>query len=173
MKRYKWAAGIAALAAAGLLFFTLSPLLRPETVQAGAAAPELRLSKLKGGLVSLSDYRGRVLLLNFWATWCPGCVEELPALEKLYKKHEAGGLSVLAASLDEKRDPVAAFVEKLGLTFPIVMADAKAAAAYRVAGLPMSYLIGSDGVVRKRYAGVVDPATIENDILGLLHRRKS
>lgn len=165
---------IVGVLAAGLLAVTLAPLARPKVARAGAAAPEFKLAKLAGGLASLDDYRGRVVLLNFWATWCPSCVEELPALERLHRAHGGGGLSVVAVSVDEKgRAAVTPFVERLGLTFPVLLADSRVSAAYQVGGLPTTYLLDPAGVIVKRYAGPVDLKRLENDILDQLQRRKS
>ena len=156
-----------------LLGAALVPLARPKVVQPGSPAPAFKLAKLDGGLATLDDWRGQVVLLNFWATWCPGCVEELPALDKLYRANGKDGFSVVAVSLDEKgRSEVSPFVKKLGLSFPILLADSRVAAAYRVLGLPTTYLVDRSGVIVKRYSGVVDPAVLENDILAQLQRRK-
>jgi peroxiredoxin len=169
MKR--WFSGGLVVAAVGLILMALGPLFKPNVVQLDAPAPEFKLSALKGGLVSLSDHRGKVVLLNFWATWCPGCVDELPALEKVYRSLSKDGFTILAVSLDEKRSAVSPYIAKLGLTFPVLMGDSRVPGVYRVGGLPISYLLDQNGVVVKRYAGVIDPSSLENDILGLLQRR--
>ncbi len=161
-------------AAAAVLFLALQPATGPGSARLSGPAPEFRLARLEGGLASLSDHRGQVVFLNFWATWCPECEKEMPALEDLYRRHREKGFAVLAVSLDEGgRRALAPFAAKNALSFPILLADSKVALAYRVIGLPTAYLIDASGVVVRRYAGPLDPRSLENDILRELHRRRS
>ena len=102
---------------------------------------------LDGGRVRLADFRGKAVLLNFWATWCPPCVTELPALERLHQRHLAQGFSVLAVSLDTVGvAAVAAFVRERGLTFPVGLDPAwDVARAYGVRALPTTALLDRQG----------------------------
>jgi peroxiredoxin len=102
---------------------------------------------LEGGRLGLADFRGRVVLLNFWATWCPPCVTELPAMERLHQRHLARGFTVLAVSLDTLGAPaVAAFVRERGLTFPVGLDPASdVARAYGVRALPTTALLDRQG----------------------------
>jgi len=110
-------------------------------------APGFRLPTPGGGTLALADLAGRVVVLNFWATWCRPCVQELPALQALGARHGAEGLAVVAVNVD-RDDPeaVAAFGRRLGLDLPLPL-DPKGAVrgAYRVRALPTTYLIGRDG----------------------------
>ncbi len=145
----------------------------PQGAYVGAPAPQFKLPELGGTLVSLSQFRGRPVLVNFWATWCPGCEEEMPDLEKLYEKHKKDGLEILAISVDEDRKPVMPFVARLNPSFKVLLCDENTAHAYDVFGLPTTFLVDADGVVVKKYVGGIDPAQTENDILPLLKRRPS
>lgn len=145
----------------------------PKGAFVGAPAPEFRLSDLGGKVVSLKDYRGKPVLVNFWASWCPGCEQEMPDLEALYERHRKDGVAVLALSVDDSRTPVMPFVARLNPTFPVLMSDPNTSHAYDVFGLPTTFLVDGNGVVVKKYTGGLDPAEAENDILTLLKRRPS
>ena len=119
-------------------------LIRPSHV---TAAPAFTVPRLDSGSVTLTELRGRVVFLNFWATWCPPCKEEMPSMERLYRRHNERGFTILAISIDsDGTDRVAAFVKKLGLTFPIGL-DPKLEVAnrYTVRALPSSFLIDRQG----------------------------
>lgn len=125
---------------------------------ASFAAPELALRTLAGEPVRLSDLRGKVVLLNFWATWCIPCRTEMPAIEALYQRYRAQGLEVLAVNLDRLSTAgVEAFLKEVKVTFPIVLdPDWSAARTYGVLGVPTSYLIDRAGNVVVREVGERD-----------------
>ena len=127
-------------------------------VTTGEAAPPFALDDLAGDSVSLESFRGKAVLLNFWATWCIPCREEMPHLEALFQRHRGDGLVVVAVSEDTGRvKRVRRFVDKLGLTYPVLWdLDGDAGKAYRVSGLPATVLIGPDGTVRGRIIGFRD-----------------
>lgn len=139
----------------------------------GTKAPGFTLSDLSGHVVTLAGYRGRPVLVNFWATWCPGCQQEMPDLEALYEKDRKDGVGLLALSVDDSRQPVLPFVARMNPTFPILMCDPNTAKAYDIFGLPTTFLVDQDGVIVKKYVGGIDPAQAQNDILHLLKRRPS
>ena len=114
-----------------------------------ASAPDFRLPVLNGGSVSLAHYRGRFLLLNFWATWCPPCLKEMPSMERLSRRLSDYPFAVLAVSLDEEGSAeVATFIEKLAVTFTIALdPDSKVAAVYGGTQLPTTFLIDPGGRV--------------------------
>lgn len=130
----------------------------------GKAAPAFALQDLEGRVVHLSDFRGKVVLLNFWATWCPPCRREFPELVKAY----AGGTSdvvVLGVDLQENVDQVRKFADDYGAKFPIVIdVTASVAGAYRVFGLPSSYFIDQDGILREQYFGPLNAKLIDAKI---------
>jgi peroxiredoxin len=134
-------------------------------------APALVLPAVGGGIVDLASFRGKPVLLNFWATWCDSCKQEMPELETLSKR-AAGRYAVLGVSMDDNpAKDVPPFAKKYGLTFPLLAADNKAGAAWAVRGLPATFLIDADGRVVRRWLGRLDARVAENDILAVLDRR--
>ena len=130
-------------------------------------APPLRLQDLDGATHDLADFRGRLVLVNFWATWCPPCRREMPSLERLYQQLRDRGLTVVAVDLGEDADTVFAFTGQLdpAPTFPLLLdPDGLAAPTWRVKGLPTSFLIDPQGRVIFRAVGGTEfdhPATLE------------
>jgi len=135
-------------------------------------APEFVLPDLTGKTVSLTALRGKPVLINFWATWCEPCREEMPALEELSKR-AVGRYAVLGVSLDEDAAAVRAFAKAHKLTFPLMLADRKTSSGYAVRGLPATFLIDAEGRIARRWVGPLDFKAVENDILPLLNRRPS
>ena len=110
---------------------------RPPPFAAGTAA---------GQKVSLADFEGRVVLLNFWATWCSSCLREMPGFEQVHREYAAAGLTVLGVNIQEDEQAIQGYGHKLGLSFPLVLdVNGKISRAYGVLGLPSTYLIGRDG----------------------------
>ncbi|TAL09617.1 MAG: TlpA family protein disulfide reductase [Nitrospirae bacterium] len=125
---------------------------RPPLV--GGPAPEITLKDLQGQEVRLSDLRGKIVLLNFWATWCKPCKEEMPAMQASYDKLRGQGLVVLAVNELEDTEKVIEHVRKHGHTFPVVMDhDNHVANRYGVVGLPASFLVDRQGIVREQIMG--------------------
>ena len=130
-------------------------------------APDFQLERLSGATVTLSDLKGKVVLLNFWATWCGPCREEMPHLAKLYEKYRDQGLEILAITTDEKSDraKVAPFVEKYGLTFPVLY-DEGIADAYGVNGMPSTVYVDAQGRTRYQTTGFYgDDTTREQEVV--------
>jgi peroxiredoxin len=135
----------------------------------GTTAPPLRLPALAGGEVDLASLRGRLVVLNFWATWCPPCVQEMPSLERLHRALGKEGLSVVSVSVDEDEGVLRRFVQEHGVTFPVLRdPGGRLAAAYRTTGYPETFEIDAQGVVREHYVGPAEWATPE----ALEHFRK-
>ena len=144
------------LASAVTLLIVLSGLLgmaaRPPLV--GSPAPEIVLKDLQGRDVKLSDLRGKVVLVNFWATWCKPCKEEMPAMQASYDKLRDKGFVVLAVNELEDTARVAEHIRTHGHTFEVVMDhNNQVANIYGVVGLPASFLIDPQGIVRERISG--------------------
>jgi len=136
-------------------------------------APDFTLEDMDAKKYSLKDYRGKVILLNFWATWCPPCRREMPSMERLNKKFKGKDFAVLAVNQMEGVDPVFAFTGGLEVdpTFPIVFdKDSSVSRAYGVMGLPTTYLIDKKGNVRFRAIGgrEFDHPEVEKQILQLM-----
>ncbi len=147
MKRYLTVA-LASVVLLGLLGMAARPPL------VGGPAPEITLKDLQGQEVKLSDLRGKIVLLNFWATWCKPCKEEMPAMQASYDKLSGQGLVVLAVNELEDTDKVIEHVRTHGHTFPVVMDhDNVVANHYGVVGLPASFLVDRQGIVREKIFG--------------------
>lgn len=122
----------------------------------GAKAPEIELNGLNGESVRLGDHKGSIVLVNFWATWCEPCKEELPRLESLHQKYKDQGFVVLGVNLDIKRDQrrARALVERLGLSFPIALdPEQTIPPRYQPSKMPSSYLIDALGNIRFKHEG--------------------
>ncbi|MFQ5509127.1 MAG: peroxiredoxin family protein [Leptospirillia bacterium] len=131
-------------------------------------APDFTLRTLEGGAVRLSDYTGKVVLLNFWATWCTPCAREMPDMEALWKGHRAAGFELLAINVERGRGKTARrFVKHHGLTLPVALdTDGEVRRLYEVGRLlPFSYLIGRDGRFIGKVVGERDWAGAEADAL--------
>jgi cytochrome c biogenesis protein CcmG/thiol:disulfide interchange protein DsbE len=132
-------------------------------------APELSLSDLGGNPASLADYRGQVVLVNHWATWCPPCKAEMPVLKDYFEDHRRQGFKVVAIESGESPGEVAAFVTQYGLTFPVWPDPAQAAAsAFHTFTLPSSYLVDRSGQVRLVWMGAISGAVLEKYVTPLL-----
>lgn len=124
--------------------------------QNGFLAPEFSLENLDGGKTSLGDLRGKVVLVNFWASWCPPCREEMPTLERVYHKYQEQGLVVLAvnSTIQDNFNDAQAFVSANNLSFPILLdKNGVATCLYRIQSLPTSFFIGPDGIIREVVVG--------------------
>ncbi len=129
--------------------------------EADGPAPELELEQLSGGRLTLEDLAGEVVLLNTWATWCPPCRRELPALEAVYRRYREQGFVILGVNIGESGDAVERFVTRSGLTFPILLdPDEASLRAFGTISLPSSFLIDRQGNVRARWIG----ATCEREL---------
>jgi len=123
-----------------------------------APAPAFRLMDLDGKLHSLAEHQGKVVFLNFWATWCGPCKVEMPAMEALYQDFQSQGLEILAVSVDQQGVVVTRpFKEAMGLSFPILHdSDYQVGLSYGARTLPMTYIIDRKGVIRQRVFGARD-----------------
>jgi len=138
----------------------------PAGLGPGKQAPDFKLKTLDGKEVSLSDYRGKVVLINFWATWCPPCREEMPLFERVYKKYRDKGFEILAISTDTSTEPVKKFVKEYKLSFLILMDADNVSGLYGIQGLPTSFLIDREGKIVKVRLGKYKE--IESDLKKIL-----
>ena len=137
---------------------TMKDELFPVTI--GSVAPNFRAKVLgENRYKTLADYKGEVLLVNIWATWCPPCIKELPSLEQLHKAYGSKGLKLVAISIDEfvGEDSIRAFAKNAGITFEVLHDSAGAIErAYQTTGYPETFVIGREGTIRKKWIGPDD-----------------
>jgi peroxiredoxin len=138
--------------------FNLS--IRPR-LEKGVPAPSFTLPGLDGKMVSLDDYKGKVVLLNIWATWCPPCVDEMPSMEKLYQELKGEAFEILAVSIDVLgAKEVIPFMKKHKLSFPgLTDTNGAIKSLYQTTGVPESFIIDKDGIIVEKIIGPRDWAT--------------
>jgi DsbE subfamily thiol:disulfide oxidoreductase len=154
-----------------ILFVGCSPSEQPEKSQgalgvsssagqmAGATklAPDFTLENIAGEVLTLSELRGKVVLVNIWATWCPPCRDELPSMVKFYNAYKAKGVEIVAVSEDTTLAPVLKMVKKIGINFPVVMDKNKGVyASYGATGVPETFLLDKEGVIKYKKIGPFD-----------------
>ena len=155
------------LAVSGLLIlFSLkqnNSYLKYSPLKLDLPAPNFTFPGLDGKMVSLSDYRGNVVLVNIWATWCPPCVDEMPSMERVYKELKSENFEILAVSIDSLgTKAVAPFMKKYNLSFPALMdPDGTIQTLYQTTGIPESYIVNQEGILIKKIIGPRDWATPE------------
>jgi peroxiredoxin len=148
-----------------------TPIIPPATVN--YPAPNLELVDLQGRQVSIEDYRGQVILVNNWATWCPPCRTEMPELQAYFTVHAAEGFVVVAIESGEPADQVATFVQEFGMTFPVWLdPQSKAQEIFNNWDLPSTYIIDRQGIVRLSWTGGINSPTLEQYVTPLLEENK-
>jgi thiol-disulfide isomerase/thioredoxin len=132
--------------------------------------PSLALADLGGTRHALADYRGKVVLVNLWATWCPPCTAEMPMLQEFYERHARDGFIVIAIEDGDPMGQVVAFVKDHRLTFPIWLDPAYTAAdrIFKTSNLPSSYLLDRAGTIRLRWIGAISESNLENYVTPLI-----
>jgi len=124
--------------------------------QKGFLAPEFNLGTSDGQSVKLMDYRGKAVLINLWATWCPPCRAEMPTIEKIYQEYQSQGLVVLGVNSTFQDEPpqIVPFINQYNITFPILLdVNGEVSTLYELRGLPTSFFIGRDGVIKEVVVG--------------------
>ena len=141
----------------------------PRVSLVNKKAPDFARKDLGGKTLSIHGLRGKVVLLNFWATWCAPCLVEMPVFAKWQQKYELQGLRVVSISMDDDSAPVRRQLSKMKLNYPVAMGDAALGERYGgVLGLPLTYLIDRNGIVRAQIQGETDLNTIERQFKPLL-----
>jgi peroxiredoxin len=136
----------------------------------GGPAPALKLKTIAGEEVTLASYRGRTVIVNFWATWCAPCVAEMPSLQRMRDKLAAHGIEVIGVNLQENAARIAPFVERLGITFPVVRDhDGAARAAWDATVFPSTFVVGPEQRIAWVARGEIDwdDAQVQSRILKL------
>jgi cytochrome c biogenesis protein CcmG/thiol:disulfide interchange protein DsbE len=170
--RYLWIL----IGAAGLVSaFALAYLHQSRAVAAqfssGAhpIAPQFSVATIDGQTLDLASYRGKVVLLDFWATWCSPCREEIPRFVQLQDKYRKSGFQVIGISMDDGPEPVRQFYRDFRMNYPVALGGAKLGELYGgVLGLPIAFLIGRDGHIYAKHVGATLPSTFDAEIATLL-----
>ena len=139
------------------------------------SAPSFALQDLNGKMINLSDFKGKVVILDFWATWCPPCVIEIPHFIELYEQYKDQGFAMVGISLDSQGvGVVESFARKYRINYPILMTDGQVDKAYGgITAIPTTFVIDSAGNIRRKYIGYRDKAVFEADIKALLAEAKA
>lgn len=167
--------GVALIAASVYFLLQDTP---PQTdltavpAQVNYPAPELTLSDLAGTSVSLADYRGQVVLVNLWATWCPPCKEEMPALEAFYRKYQSQGFVIVAINDGDPTEDVIQFAQEYGLTFPVWLDPTYIATeqAFKTLSLPSSFVIDREGIIVLSWVGGINAKTLEKYVAPIVEQ---
>jgi peroxiredoxin len=147
-----------------LFFLLLLTFFHADSVFAktNSLAPDFTLSDITGKPVKLSQFRGKVVVLNFWSIWCGPCLAEMPSLNKLYLEFKDKGLIVLSIAEDPAEKPVRSYIQEKGIAFPILMdKDKKIYFKYSLFGIPVTFLIDKKGVVAEKFIGERDWSSSE------------
>lgn len=163
-----------------VLFFSLVSLFvcgcggrEESTATHGSKAPDFELKDLQGRVHHLSDFRGRVVILNFFATWCAPCRTEVPYLVRLYRGFADEGLQVIGVSLDEDGGTaLGPFIRQYGIPYPVVLATRQTLADYGgVQGIPSTFLIDHTGVISENFVGLASGYQLESSVRRLMKKR--
>lgn len=155
--------------AVAFFFWHSNRTAAPPATLAHSLAPDFTLSNISGSQLTLSSYHGKVVLLDFWATWCTPCREEIPRFVQLQSDYGPHGLQIIGVSMDDSPDPVREFSEKFHMNYPVVMGNAKTGELYGgILGLPIAFVIDRDGRIVSKHIGATAPSALESEIVKLL-----
>lgn len=164
MKRKKWLQVV-------ILFFILviggyaivTGLIdsQEKAIDAGDELLDFTLTDLDGNIVSLADYKGKAIMLNFWGTFCPPCVYEMPLFQEYYERHKDDGLVILAVNLNEPPVTVRRFVKEHGLTFPILLDKEVVRKQYGVKQYPTTFFVNRQGIVVSKIDRIIDERILQ------------
>jgi peroxiredoxin len=162
-------AGGLLVVAALVIGFTRNGSASLAPAQIGQPLGNFTLQNLDGTPVSLADYSGRMVLINAWATWCPPCRAEMPALNDYYQAHKNQGFVILAINAGDAQSQAAAFAQQLGLAFPVLLdPDTRLLDSLGIHSFPTSILLGRDGRVKAIHVGMFSPQELDAEVTPLL-----
>lgn len=171
-KYSKWFASVAALFGVVIVFyfFTAASASNKDTTSPAmnTSAPQFTLTDIEGNPVSLSKLRGKVVILDFWATWCPPCRMEIPDLIALQKQYGSQGLQIIGIGLDEK-NTVASFVKQHGINYPVAIGTDEVSNLFGgISGIPTTFIIDKQGNIQNKFEGYTKKNVFEKEIKKLL-----
>ena len=136
------------------LFITSCATGAKTTARVGEPAPDFKLKSLEGQSVSLNDFKGKPILINFWSTRCDPCVYEMPYLQEVYDEWSGKGLTLLAINMGESSSEVGVFMRDLNLSLPVLLdTELKAAQKYNIIAIPTTFFIDKDGIIQEKIIG--------------------
>lgn len=162
------------LIAAGLVWMQARPSAATPQISnlpavQGNPAPNIELTTLGGQRMALDNYAGQVVLVNFWATWCPPCKAEMPGINRFYEANKAKGLTVLAVNAREGEGLVRPFIQSNGFSFPVLLdPEGQAVDRYRVNSFPTTFIVDRNGVIRYVQIGMISEAELQAIVEPLL-----
>ncbi len=166
MKNFKRALALFGMAA--VLYWMVSGRFIADTSIEPKPAAEFSLEDLSGKTVSLSDFKGQVVLIDFWATWCDPCIDELPDLIRLYKKFKDRGFSIVGIAVGDEKGSVVEFAKDNRIPYPLLLEGDDPVEGYPVPGVPAAYLIDRTGLIVGQYFGPKSFAVLVADVQKLL-----
>ncbi|MBI4233417.1 MAG: TlpA family protein disulfide reductase [Chloroflexi bacterium] len=153
---------------------TAFPITRREAIEpltADTPAPDFQLILFDGKPLHLSELRGKLVVLNFWASWCPPCRQEMPAFQRAWEKHRDHGVVFVGIAISDQREKAEAFAQQVGVTYPLGMDETgQVAASYRLRALPSTLFINQDGTIAKQVVGAMTEGSL-NVFIDLFLRR--
>jgi len=165
---------LAAVLVVGLYYvnrYWIAPAVRAQTKgdESHPLAPAFSLTDITGKPLNLSDYQGKVVVLDFWATWCGPCRIEIPGFIELQRRYAAQGFTMIGISMDDSPEPVVDFYKQFQMNYPVAIGNDRLGELYGgMPGLPTTFVIGRDGRIYAKHAGAYDPSVFETEIKELL-----
>jgi peroxiredoxin len=161
--------GIVALCLLGLYIASRRATPKPAASASGNVAPDFTVTDIDGQKLSLSAYKGKVVLLDFWATWCTPCRTEIPHFVEMQNKYGAQGFQVVGISMDDDAKPVREFYKEHQMNYPVAVGDDKLAERFGgVMGLPVNFLIDREGRMHSKHLGATDVSVFDEEVVLLL-----
>ena len=151
--------------------YWIAPALRTQAMSGGdhPDAPRISLTDIGGKKLDLADYKGKVVVLDFWATWCEPCRFEIPGLVEMQDKYAKQGFSVIGISMDDEPGPVVEFYKEFKMNYPVAVGNQRIGELYGgIFGLPTTFLIGRDGRIYAKHTGATSPSVLEDEVQQLL-----